>query len=421
MYDWANSAYSLVITTTIFPIYYQAMTSHTEGGKVDFFGLLIDASVLYEYALSASFLLIALIAPLLSGIADYGGKRKFFMKVFAYLGSFSCMALFFFTGPGIEYGIIFSALASIGFAGSLVFYNSFLPVIATSDKFDFVSAKGFALGYIGSVILLLAALVLIFLAEDLGISDSLATRTSFLMVGIWWIGFAQISFNRLPDNAPIKKDSENLVTKGYLEIKKVWRILSGLRDSKLFLFSFLFYNTGVQTIIYVAALFGGEVLHLASEKLILTILIIQLVAIGGSYLFAHYSKRKGNRQALALMIIIWMIVCVVAYFIDNEYQFYALAFIVGLVLGGIQSLSRSTYSKLIPADTKDHTSFFSFYDVTEKISLVIGTFAYGLIDHITNNMRISALALAIFFLIGLIFLIKVREPVSRNAALRNRN
>lgn len=413
MYDWANSVYSLVITATIFPVYYSAVTENNAGENiVNFLGIEIVNTVLYSYALSFSFLIIAIIAPLLSGIADYSGKKKLFMQIFTYLGAISCIGLFFFTGEVIEYGIFCSTMASIGFAGSLVFYNAFLPVIATPEKYDIVSAKGFSLGYAGSVILLVFSLILISNPGLLGFSDEgLATRFTFLLTGVWWIGFAQISFKHLPAHT-FRSRSVNLLSKGYAEIKKVFLSLKELPDLTKFLLAFFFYNTGVQTVIYLAALFGSDELKLPGEKLILTILIIQVVAIAGSYLFAYVSKKRGNKISLLSMIVIWIIVCLIAFFIQTEYQFYALAFLVGLVMGGIQSLSRATYSKLIPENTIDHTSYFSFYDVTEKISIVLGTFSYGLIEQITGSMRNSTLALAIFFIIGISFLSKVKIPFS---------
>lgn len=420
MYDWANSVYSLVITATIFPVYYNAVTTSESGSDlVNFFGIQITNTVLYSYSLSASFLIIAGLAPLLSGIADYGGKRKSFMQFFTYLGAISCMALFFFEGQWVEYGIIFSVLASIGFAGSLVFYNSYLPVIATPDKFDMVSAKGFSMGYIGSVILLVVSLVLVMNPGAIGFAnESSATRFTFLLVGVWWIGFAQLSFRRLPKNKG--QQADKLLKRGYLELQKVFKGIKSQVNLKRFLAAFFLYNTGVQTVIYLAASFGDKALNMSGDKLILTILIIQIVAIAGSYLFAYISKLQGNKLSLVIMILIWILICFLAYFIYTEYQFYGLAFLVGLVMGGIQSLSRATYSKLIPETTKDHTSYFSYYDVTEKVSIVIGTFSYGLVEQITGSMRNSTMALAIFFVAGLLVLLTARIPFSKNkiAALK---
>lgn len=412
MYDWANSVYSLVITSTIFPIYFNSVTSsENKGDVVSFFGIEVVNTVLYSYSISFSFLIIVFLSPFLSGIADYSGKKLMFMKIFAYLGSAACVGLFFFNGDNLEYGIICAVLASIGFAGSIVFYNAFLPEIATEDEFDFLSARGFSLGYIGSVILLLLNLAMIEMPDFFGISDGgQAARWSFLITGLWWAGFAQIPFKFLPNNPYNKKVKRDVLKKGYNEIIKIYKYVKRDKILTKFLLAFLFYSMGVQTVLYLAASFGDKELGLSGDKLIITILIIQLVAIGGSYLFAYLSKLFGNKSSLVIMVFIWILICGAAYYVENEYQFYSLAFVVGMVMGGIQSLSRSTYSKLIPVNTQDHASFFSFYDVTEKLAIVFGTFSYGFIEQISGSMRNSSLALGSFFLVGLIFLLLVRIP-----------
>lgn len=423
MYDWANSVYSLVITSTIFPVYFNSVTtSESKGDLVSFFGFEVVNTVLYSYSISFSFLVIVFISPLLSGIADYSGKKLLFMKLFAYLGAISCLGLFFFNGDNLEYGIICAMLASIGFAGSIVFYNAFLPEIATEDEYDFLSAKGFSLGYIGSVILLVLNLAMIEMPELFGLSDGgQAARWSFLITGVWWAGFAQIPFKYLPDNPYNRKVDNAVFRKGYDEIIKIYRFVKSEKVLKRFLGAFLFYSMGVQTVLYLAASFGDKALGLPGDKLIITILIIQLVAIGGSYLFAYLSKLLGNKSSLLIMVFVWILICGAAYYVENEYQFYSLAFVVGMVMGGIQSLSRSTYSKLIPSQTKDHASFFSFYDVTEKIAIVLGTFSYGLIEQISGNMRNSSLVLAVFFLVGLGFLLLVRIPKQRIQIIDTKN
>jgi len=406
MYDWANSVYSLTITTAVFPIYYEAVTKGVnEDGIVSFFGWELPNTVLYSYALSLSFLLTAMLLPLLTGMADYGGRKKYFLKAFAYLGSMACAALFFFDGENVEFGILMSVLASFGFSGSLVFYNAFLPEISSPDKYDRLSARGFSFGYIGSVLLLILNLVMIESPATFGIEEgSLPARISFVLVGVWWAGFAQIPFNRLPDNTRDNQLSENLVRKGYEEIKKVYRSLSGLPNLKKYLTSFFFYNAGVQAVMYLATLFGTTELEMETSALILTVLIIQVVAIGGAYLFARISEKRGNVNSLSSMIMIWIVICVAAFFVNSQMQFFALAFVVGLVMGGIQALSRATYAKLIPQGTSDTASYFSFYDVTYNVSIVMGTLAYGLIDHLTGSMRNSALALVVFFVLGFIIL-----------------
>lgn len=412
MYDWANSVYSLVITSTIFPVYFNNVTHSVEwGDRVSFFGFSIVNTVLYSYSISFSFLVIVFLSPLLSGIADYGGNKLNFMKFFAYLGALSCGGLFFFDGSNLEYGIVCAMLASIGFAGSIVFYNAFLPEIATEKEFDFLSAKGFSLGYLGSVILLVLNLFMIQMPEVFGLKDGgHAARWSFLITGIWWAGFSQIPFKFLPNNTQKKKIKRAVLLNGYKQITLIFNVVKNSKVMSGFLAAFLFYSMGVQTVLYLAASFGDKELQLPGDKLILTILIIQLVAILGSYLFAYVSKRFGNKNSLIIMVFIWILICGAAYYVMDEFQFYALAFVVGMVMGGIQSLSRATYSKLIPENTNNNASFFSFYDVTEKIAIVLGTFSYGLIEQISGSMRNSALALGLFFFIGLVFLFLVKIP-----------
>lgn len=413
MYDWANSVYSLVITSAIFPIYYQAVTASDTSDIVLFFGFPVVNTVLYSYALSFSFLLTAIVLPLLSGMADYSGKKKFFMKIFVFVGSLACIGLFFFTGDNIEWAIFCSVIASIGYSGSLVFYDAFLPEIVSEDRYDKVSAQGYAYGYIGSVILLVFNLVMIEHHEFFGISEaneSLAVRFSFLLVGIWWLGFSTISFSRLPDNVYNRKATGNILTEGYKELKKVWKTLKGLKTLRTFLGSFFFYNMGVQTVMLLAASFGAKELNMPGADLIKIILIIQLVAIIGAFGFAQFSKIKGNRLSLLVMILIWIAICLAAYFITTTTEFFILAFFVGLVMGGIQSLSRATYAKLIPVNSIDHASYFSFYDVSYYLSTVVGTFSYGLIEQITGSMRNSTLVLMLYFIIGLILLLSVRLP-----------
>jgi len=412
MYDWANSVYSLVITSTIFPVYYNSVTKGIDGSdKVDFFGWEVINTVLYSYSISFSYLVIAVLSPLFSGIADASGKKLFFMKFFAYLGSISCAGLFFFDGDNLEFGIICSVLASIGYAGSIVFYNAYLPEIAEEHEYDFLSARGFALGYIGSVILLVFNLLMIQFPEWFGVPEgSFAARFSFLVTGIWWAGFSQIPFRNLPKNPYKKKIQSEFLLKGYQEIQKVFAQVQQFPVMKRFLAAFFFYSMGVQTVMYLAASFGDKELGLPGDQLILTVLIIQFVAIGGSYLFAFVSKVFGNKISLMIMVLIWIGICGAAYYVYSVYQFYALAFVVGMVMGGIQSLSRSTFSKLIPEETTKHASFFSFYDVTEKLAIVIGTFTYGAIEQLTGSMRNSAVSLGVFFLIGLGFLILVTIP-----------
>ena len=424
-FDWANSAYNLVITSTIFPAYYTAITSDSDERTLDyvhFFGFKIINSALYTYAMAFAFLVIAILSPILSAIADTRGNKKIFMKIFTYLGASACAALFFFeinANKGINtlnFSVIMLVLAAVGFSGSLVFYNSYLPEIATIDKQDKVSAKGFTYGYVGSIILQIICFVFVFKPEWFGIVDaSIPARLSFLLVGIWWIGFAQIAFKNLPKGSPnFKPTQKNVVASGFQEFNKVWKQVKEMRYLKRFLFAFFFYSMGVQTVMLTATIFGEKILHLPTAKLIATILILQLVAIPGAMLMSYLSsKRFGNVNVLIGVLIIWIGACVAAYFIHTEMQFYALAAVIGLIMGGIQSLSRSTYSKFLPQTSPDHTSFFSFYDVTEKVALVVGMFSFGYIEVISGSMRNSVIALALFFVLGLVFLLGLKKVQPR--------
>lgn len=413
MYDWANSVYSLTITTAVFPIYYEAVTKQADGSNVvSFLGFELPNTVLYSYALSASFLITALLIPLLSGIADYSGRKKSFLRIFAYFGALACAGMFWFTGDNIEFGILMAVLASIGYSGSLVFYDAFLPEIATEDQFDRLSAKGYSLGYIGSVILLIINLVVIQMPEVFGLPDNtLPSRIAFLTVAIWWIAFASYALNRLPSNPYGKKAQGSWLMNGYTELKMVYGEIRKLPQMQKFVLGFFFYNAGVQAVMYLATLFGSAELNMKTLDLIITVLIIQLVAIAGAYGFAHLSKLRGNIYSLVCMILIWIAVCILAFFVSSSYQFFGLAFLVGLIMGGIQALSRATFSKLIPEDTTNHASYFSFYDVTFNVSIVFGTLAYGLIEHLTGSMRYSALGLSVFFILGFLLVRQTKMSV----------
>jgi UMF1 family MFS transporter len=414
MYDWANSAYSLVITSALFPIYFGAVTGNGAGAQVRFLGRLFNPDSLQTYAISAAFLVIAFINPLLSSIADYSGRKRAFMFFFCALGAAACSSLYFFDSiETLWIGVFGSAVAAIGFSGSIVFYNAFLPEIAAPGDQDRVSARGFAMGYIGSSLLLIFSLSMI-LFPDLygGIGKGPAFRLAFVLVGIWWFGFAQITFYHLRRKEQRREVAGHYLFNGYRELKKVWTELRQTERLRRFLFAYFFYNMGVQTVMYVATLFGAGELHLDSSVLIAVILIIQFVAIGGAYLFSFLSSRLGNLPAISLAIAVWILICFGAWMcdkrfgVDEQSMFIGLAACVGLVMGGIQSLSRSTYSKLLPA-TRDHASYFSFFDVSEKVGIVIGTFLFGYINELTGSMRNSIIIIASFFIIGLILLLRI--------------
>jgi UMF1 family MFS transporter len=305
-------------------------------------------------------------------------------------------------------GVTGFILATIGFAGGIVFYNSFLPIIATEDRYDDVSAKGFSYGFIGSVILLIINLVVISNYKWFGFdAKGLAVPTAFVMVGLWWIGFSQISFRRLPQDRP-SAPTEKLLSKGYHELRKVWAILRRDANTKAFLLAFFCYNAGVQAVLFLASTFADVVLGFDATKLIYLVLILQIVAIGGAWASAKLSGIKGNKFSIVAMLLVWTIVCIVGYYVQTGLDFYLLAAAVGLVMGGIQSLSRATYAKFLPENTHDTASFFSFYDVMDKVSTVVGTFTFGFVQQITGDMRDSVRAMAVFFVVSLIVMSVVK-------------
>jgi UMF1 family MFS transporter len=408
MYDWANSVYNLVITTTFFPAYYAAVTGPDQPGfenGVYFLGHYFVNTELKDYVLAAGFLLVAIFSPLLSSIADYKGNKKNFMRFFCYMGATSCSLLYFFDKSSVTMGLVCFMMAGIGFYGSQVFYNSYLPEIADEADRDRVSARGYSYGYIGSVLMQMIGFALVLNAGDDAGKTQSALQLTFLLVGLWWVGFAQITFSRLPNNiASEVKLKKHLLLNGFHELKLVFQQLAHLPILKRFLGAFFFYSVGVQTVMLVAIDFGIKELHLPSLNLIIVAVLIQIVAIGGALGMSKLSEKYGNLRILILTVLLWIAVCADGYFIHSEAEFYVLACLVGLVMGGIQSLSRSTYAKLMPP-TKDTTSFFSFYDVTEKMAIVIGLFSFGFIEGRTHDMRNSILSLITFFVLGLVLLI----------------
>jgi MFS transporter, UMF1 family len=401
-FDWANSAYALVITVAIFPAYFLAKTDDV----VSILGFKMADSTLYAWSISLAYLIIALISPILSGIADFGGKRKKFLAFFTTLGALACISLVFFTGMSTLWvGVLGFIIATIGFAGGIVFYNSFLPQIATEDQYDAVSAKGFSYGFIGSVILLVTNLIVIQNYSLFGFSESgQAVPVAFVMVGLWWLGFAQIPLRRLPADNPNAIVEPNLISRGYQELAKTWKIVKNESNTLRYLITFFAFNAGVQAVLFLASTFAEKELHFETSQLIYLILLLQILAIIGATIFAKVSANIGNKNILLILLCVWAIICVVGYFVQTGMDFYLMAAAVGLVMGGTQSLSRSTYAKFLPESTKDTASFFSFYDVMDKLSTVAGTLVFGLVEQLTGGMRNSVLALSVFFVVSIFLL-----------------
>lgn len=428
-YDWANSVYNLVISSAIFPIFYDNVTRNryaasigvTDEGAikkleqvyVKFFGIELSSSVLFSFVLSASFLVVSVMSPLLSGVADYSGSKKKFLKFFCYMGSLACMTLFFFNKLPIELGMISVFIASIGFWNSLVFYNAFLPEIAEVEDHDKISARGYTMGYFGSMILLIICLAII-----MGLGGQY-TPYCFLLVGLWWIGFSQITYKVLPNNVYGKTPEKRVVWQGFHELKKVFNEFRKTRRLKKYLYSFFFFNTGVQTVMLMATIFANKEISWPKDSgtsgLIIAILLIQILGAAGAFIMSRISGKIGNINTLLISVCIWIGICLAAFVVKTPVQFYILASSVGLVMGGVQAIARSTYSKFLP-ETTDHASYFSFYDATEKIGIVLGTLFFGLVEMMTGSIRYSVISVAIFFILGLIFLLMVpKEEVKQEA------
>lgn len=421
-YDWANSVYNLVISSAIFPVFYANVTeSHylktvgrdkllpDENVMVDFFGITLSNSVLFSYVLAASFLVVSILSPLLSGIADVTGSKKRFLQFFCYLGALSSISLFWFSPANIEWGMLSIFLASIGFWNSLVFYNAYLPEIAEPKYHDNISARGFSMGYFGSMILLVLCLSIIMFI------DPAYTKYSFILVGLWWMGFAQVTFRRLPHNVYKRDVSSGYIFKGIQELKSVFKEFRQTKRLQRYLLSFFFFNTGVQTVMLMAVVFAKKEIDWGAAGgdtgLIVAILLIQILGAGGAYLMSYISSLIGNLKTLIFVVMGWMVLCIWAYWLQSPTEFYFLAAGIGLVMGGVQALSRSTYSKFLPT-TEDTTSYFSFYDVSEKLGIVLGLFFFGLMEYLTGDLRASVLSIVAFFAVGLVLLIFVPRKES---------
>jgi len=359
---------------------------------------------------AASLLVVSLLSPILSGIADYAGNKKSFLRFFCYLGAISTASLYFFDPHQLEWSMMSIFYASIGFWNSLVFYNAYLPEIAEKKDHDKISARGFSMGYFGASILLIICLVLL---GKLGLftdNTIIEARDVFLLVAIWWIGFSHVTYFYLPKEKTRHKITKDILLKGFKEISQVWKQIKTIKALKRYLISFFIISMGVQTIMTMAVVFAEDVVFShAPDKggLIIAVLIIQFIAIPGAFMFNKISSKIGNLKTLTFASIIWIFACYFAYaYVKTPFLFYWLAAVVGFVMGGTQALARSTYSKYLPK-TDDTASFFSFYDVTEKIAMVIGIFLFGFVEDMTGDITKSILFLILVFVATVISLLFV--------------
>lgn len=413
VFDWANSAYSLVVVSAIFPQVFNVFA----GDSPVFLGVNFhNPETLYTLSICFSFVLVTLMSPILSGIADFSGKKKEFMRIFTVIGSLACMGLFFFSPERLWVGVLGAILGSVGYSGSMVFYNAFLPEIATVQEQDRLSARGYSYGYLGSSLLLIGLLFMVSKFEALGFESELAVfMIGFVLVGVWWLGWSQWTFSFLPtETTNTSSSTKKAIKGGVTALKNVWKSLKHQKELKQFLYAFFAVDLALQTLIIVAPLFAQNSVGMKGSELILVVLIMQFLGIIGAVLFSRISQLKGNIWSLMISTGIYLLICVLASVYSDKLVFYGLAGLMGLALGGVQSQARSCYSKLLPG--LGHTaSYFSFFDVLEKVAIVTGTLLYAAIayffagNEILSAPKIGMLVLAFFFLLALFLWLPLRK------------
>ena len=405
-YDWANSAFAMTILAALFGPYLDKFVVPAEGWTVPFLGIGPLSSVsLYGYTIGASAILVLLTSPLLGAIADSGRHKKMFMMVFCYAGSLSTL-LMFFIGPGdVGLALFLFFLGNVSFVSGNVFYDAFLPHIAEPQEQDIVSGKGYAYGYAGGGLLFLVHLLLVQFHAELGIPDvGLAIRISLSSVGLWWGGFALITFRRLHEETSpaIRKGVLRQLKSGLARIGYTARSIRSLKQLLIFLFAFMVYNDGIQTVIVMASIYGSGELKFDTMTLMGGLLFVQLIGIAGSQIFARLSVRFGTKTMLLSSLAVWAGIVVYGYFMTTPLDFWILCAFVGLVLGGSQAISRSLYSKIIPPSAS--AEFFGFFSIFEKFSAIWGPLVFAFVRQMTGSARNSILSLVAFFLIGFLIL-----------------
>lgn len=466
MYDWAQSAFSTTVATVFLGPYLTNLAeqaAEATGGLLYLGDVPVRPDSLFAFAVSASVLLQVSVLPVLGALADYSNLRKRLLIIFSTLGALTTTAMFFITPGGHWLGALLFILANVAFGASVVFYNAFLPDVASEDNRDHVSARGFAMGYLGGGLLLAVNLVMFLFGGSLGLDDAMVARISLASAGLWWLGFSVITFRRLRSRGRARElpPGDTYFTIGFTQLATLLEVprsvvtallvlplaipvllflrvpvtlalLPGLgpigvlvifmiRKSRTlpetikYLLAYLLYNDGIQTVIVVAAIFAAEELGMSSTNLILVILMIQFVAFGGAFAFSALARRLGTRNAIIFSLVIWSAAVLYAYagmrdttvvaslgITRAELEFWILGFIIALVLGGSQALSRSLFSQMIPDEVE--AEFFSFYEVSERGTSWLGTFIFGVANQMFGSLRIGVLSLIFFFLAGLILL-----------------
>ena len=419
MYDWANSAYITTVGVGLLPIYFREGIVGADG--VVFFEQTFSATALWGFMVGSAALLVFLIAPVLGAIADFSAAKKRFLLCFAYLGSLFATLLYFCQPGDVKLTIVFYTITQVCFIGANVFYDAFLPQLVSEDKLDSVSAKGFAFGYVGGSLQFGISLALVAMHEKIGITDqALAVRIAMAMSGIWWAGWTLFTLKYLKEvraeqGLPEKfRNQPRLLAYLYLGISRTVATAKKAGHFKhltLFMLAYVVYNDGIHTVTNMAAIYGKEELELSATDLMVTLLLVQVVAIGGSMLFGWLANRIGTKRAVMSSLVLWSGVVTYAYFIHTATEFFILGMVVGIVLGGTQSLSRSLYGAMIPE--KASAEFYGFYSVFSKFSAILGPFTFGLIRQITGTARLAIISLIVFFIGGLILLAFVNEEKAK--------
>lgn len=418
VYDWADSAYATTVLAGLLPAYFAKVVVGPDG--VFIVGQHFRASTLWALAVAAAAIVVFLTAPVLGAVADFTAAKKRFLLMFAYLGSLFTTLLSFCGSGDVGLTLAFFVLAQVGFVGASVFYDAFLPQIAGPDRMDRVSGWGYAAGYVGGGVQFSLALLLILFHEKLGIEEGLAARLGLAMAGLWWAGFTIITALTLREAPPTQSLPDRyrnwprtaaVAATGLRRTLETVRRVRQYRPLVLFLVAFMLYNDGIQTVIAMATIFGREELKLSTGDLMLTLLVIQGVAMAGALAFGRLAGWIGAKRAVMVALVLWSGVVIYAYFITTRIEYFALGGVVGIVLGGSQALSRSLYGSMIPPEGS--AEFFGFYTVFSKFSAIWGPLAMATINHLTGSLRLSIVSVVVFFVFGLILLAFVDEQKAR--------
>ena len=409
MYDFANSAFATTISSVVFNVYFTKVIVGDGGAEI--FGHNIPASSLWGYTVSLSILLVVFTAPILGAIADFSGTKKRFLFLYCYLACFFTGLLFFAKEGDYIFAMIFYMLANYCFAGSLGFYNAFLPEISTKDNIGRISGFGWAIGFIGGGILLAINLVMIRNPQLLGIpeEDNLPVRFVILSVAIWWAVFSVFTFLWVREKTkgnPLPR-GENYVSIGFKRLVLTFKKIRQHKELFKFLVTFLIYNEGIETVIVMAAIFGSEILGMSQSEIVTLFLLGQIVAFCGSLLLGYLADRYSNKTAITLSLIIWCVLVIWAYFMKTRFEFWTIGVFIAFILGGSQAVSRSLFGLFTPRENT--AEFFGFFALGGKFSSAIGPFTFAFIRHAFDSIRIAIIALIVFFSLGLLLILFVNE------------